>query len=80
MTNDKNIISLELGDGLVEGITLTGMDKDNARISIKTDEKYTFKGADGKEASIKGSDILKSLKAGSEAETAEKVITKAAKR
>ena len=80
MTNDKNIISLEFGDGLVEGITLTGMDKDNARISIKTDEKYTFKGADGKEASIKGSDILKTLKAGSEAEIAEKVITKAAKR
>ncbi|MCR5337547.1 MAG: hypothetical protein K6E75_03220 [Lachnospiraceae bacterium] len=61
MPSDKQILSLEMGGGLVEGITLVGMDSDQAKISVRSDEKYSFIGADGKAKQITGDEIIKAF-------------------
>ena len=61
MPSDNMILSLELDDGLVEGVSLVAIDSDNARISIRSDEKYAYIGADGKEKTLSGDEILKAL-------------------
>ena len=61
MPNDNMILSLELDDGLVEGVTLVAMDSDRAKISIRSDESYSFTSSDGKEKMISGEEIIKAL-------------------
>lgn len=71
MPNEKQILSLELDDGLVEGVSLVGMDSDNAKISLRSDAKYTYTGADGQEKVLTGDQIMKAL---SENKQGEKVV------
>ena len=40
MPSENRILSLELDDGLVEGVSLVGIDSDSAKISIRSDEKF----------------------------------------
>ena len=71
MPNEKQILSLELDDGLVEGVSRVGMDSDNAKISLRSDAKYTYTGADGQEKVLTGDQIMKAL---SENKQGEKVV------
>ena len=80
MPSENRILSLELDDGLVEGVSLVGIDSDSAKISIRSDEKYSFIGADGKEKTLTGDEILKALEGKAKSESAAKAITKAAAR
>ncbi len=61
MPNENQILSLELDDGLVEGVSLVGMDSDSAKISIRSDENYTFTDDKGRERILTGEDIIKSI-------------------
>ncbi|MCR5339262.1 MAG: hypothetical protein K6E75_11980 [Lachnospiraceae bacterium] len=76
MPNDRQVLSLELGDGLVEGITLIGMDSDKAKISIRSDEQYNFAGADGKVKQISGDEIIKAIKKREDAAGVEKKLAR----
>lgn len=80
MPSDNRILSLELDDGLVEGISLVGIDSENAKISIRSDEKYSYIGADGKEKTLTGDDILKALEEKARPKAEAKAETKAAAR
>ena len=80
MPSENRILSLELDDGLVEGVSLVGIDSDSAKISIRSDEKYSFIGSDGKEKTLTGDEILKALEGKAKSESAAKSITKATAR
>ena len=62
MPNDRQILSLELDDGFVEGISLVGIDSDKAKISIRSDKQYCFIGEDGKEKQLSGDEIINAIK------------------
>ncbi len=80
MPSENRILSLELDDGLVEGVSLVGIDSDNAKISIRSDEKYSFIGPDGKEKTLTGDEILKALESKAKGESAAQTIAKTAAR
>ncbi len=80
MPNENMILSLELDDGLVEGVSLVGMDSDNAKISIRSDEKYSYIGPDGKEKTLTGDEILKVLEGKAKDESPAKSQTRAVSR
>ncbi|MBR4760929.1 MAG: hypothetical protein IK078_12390 [Lachnospiraceae bacterium] len=61
MPSSGQILSLELDDGLVEGIDVVKIDSDNAKISIRSDEQYRLVSSDGKEHVITGDEILRAV-------------------
>ena len=61
MPSDKQILSLEIDDGIVEGIDLVKIDSDKASISIRSDEQYCLISADGKQQHITGDEIIKAI-------------------
>lgn len=61
MPNENQILSLELDDGLVEGVSLVGMNSDSAKISIRSDENYTFTDGKGRERTLTGDEIIKAI-------------------
>ena len=76
MPSEKRILSLEIDDGLVEGISLVGMDSENAKVSIRSDEKYSYIGSDGKEKILTGDEILKPLEGNAKGERKDLAATK----
>ncbi len=76
MPSDKQILSLEIDGGLVEGISLVGMDSDHARISIRSDEQYSFIATDGKEKQISGDEIIRALDERKSLETPKKSLAR----
>lgn len=78
MPNEKQILSLELDDGLVEGVSLVGMDSDNAKISLRSDAKYTYTGADGQEKVLTGDQIMKALSDNKQGEKVVQTVTQKA--
>lgn len=80
MPNEKQILSLELDDGVVEGISLVGIDSEKAKISIRSDEEYCLIGVDGKEKQISGDEIIKAVENRAEQESAKKTLTRNAGR
>lgn len=76
MPSEKRILSLEIDDGLVEGISLVGMDSENAKVSIRSDEKYSYIGSDGKEKILTGDEILKALEGKAKGESKDLAATK----
>ncbi len=76
MPSENQVLSLELDDGLVEGVSLIGIDSDNAKISIRSDEKYAYIGADGKEKTLTGDEILKALEGKAKGESVTKTVSK----
>ena len=80
MPNENMILSLELDDGLVEGVSLVGMDNQSAKLSIRSDAKYSFVGLDGKEKTMTGDEILKAIVGKTEGKTAVMAETKGAHR
>ena len=80
MPNENRILSLELDDGLVEGVSLVGINSDSAKISIRSDEKYSYTGADGKEKTLTGDEILKALEGKAKGESTVRSNTKSTAR
>ena len=80
MPSDNRILSLELDDGLVEGISLVGIDSDNAKISIRSDENYSYIGADGIEKTLTGDEIIKAIANKTKSDNMEKTAAKSASR
>ena len=80
MSDEERKLSLELDGGLVEGITLIGMDDEKARVSICSDAEYKYKGADGRTRTISGEDIMKSLEGKGKEQSPERTAAKPAKR
>nr|MCR5338170.1 hypothetical protein [Lachnospiraceae bacterium] len=70
MPSDNQILSMQLNDGIVEGISLVSIDSDTAKISIRSDEKYTFFDGLGKKKELTGDQIIKAIEGKKEAETA----------
>lgn len=80
MSNENMMLSLELDDGIVEGVTLVGMDEEKARVSICSDAEYKVRGADGKTKTLTGEDIMKSIEGRDKAQSAERAVSKPVKR
>ena len=80
MSDEERKLSLELDGGLVEGITLIGMDDEKARVSICSDAEYKYKSADGRTRTISGEDIMKSLEGKGREQSPERSAAKPAKR
>ena len=74
MPNEKQVLSLELEDGLVEGVSLVDIDSDNAKISLRSDASYTYTGANGEEKVLTGDQIIKAL-SGNKQENVSQTIT-----
>ncbi|MCR5338730.1 MAG: hypothetical protein K6E75_09240 [Lachnospiraceae bacterium] len=72
MPSDNQILSMQLDDGIVEGITLVSMDSDTAKVSIRSDEKYTFFDGLGKKKELTGDQIIKAFEGKNEAEATER--------
>ncbi len=75
MPSENRILSLELDDGLVEGVSLLNIDSDNAKISIRSDEKYSYIGADGNEKTLTGDEILKALEGKNKVKAPDKSVS-----
>jgi len=67
MPSGEQITSLELKEGLVEGITLEKMDSETAVVSLKEDEIYRMECMDGSYKEVKGIDIVEELNTKSQA-------------
>lgn len=72
----KGFYHWRIDDGLVEGISLVGMDSENAKVSIRSDEKYSYIGSDGKEKILTGDEILKALEGKAKGESKDLAATK----
>ena len=62
MPSDKGSISVEVDEGLVEGIGIIEFDSRSANISIKIDDNYVLEKPDGSRATITGEEALSKLK------------------
>ena len=80
MPNDDQVLSLELDDGFVEGISLVEIDSKEAKLSIRSDGQYVFIGADGKEKALTGDEIIQAIEGREKKEEARKALTKSAGR
>jgi len=67
MPSGEQITSLELREGLVEGITIEKMDSETAVVSLKEDEVYRMECMDGSYKEVKGADIVEELNTKSQA-------------
>ena len=67
MPSGEMITSLELAEGLVEGVTVERMDSETAVVSLKEDAVYRMEKTDGSYKEVKGADILEEMNAKSEA-------------
>ena len=67
MPSGEMITSLELAEGLVEGVTVEKMDSETAVVSLKEDAVYRMERPDGSYKEMKGSDVLAAMDAKSEA-------------
>ncbi len=62
MLSDKQVTSLELSDGILEGISLSEMDKGEASIRIREDERYHLLDLNGKEHELTGNQVIRAVK------------------
>ncbi len=76
MPSDKQILSLEIEGGLVEGISLVEMDSDKAKISICSDKEYIFLSPDGEEKRLLGDEIITALNENIKEKSHEKTVKK----
>jgi len=67
MPSGEQMTSLELKEGLVEGITVEKMDSETAVVSLKEDEVYRMECMDGSYKEVKGADIVEELNSKSQA-------------
>lgn len=67
MPSGEMITSLELAEGLVEGITVEKMDSETAVVSLKEDAVYRMERPDGSYKELKGTEVLEAMDAKSEA-------------
>ena len=67
MPSGEMITSLELTEGLVEGITVEKMDSETAVVSLKEDAVYRMERPDGSYKEMKGSEVLEAMDVKSEA-------------
>lgn len=67
MPSGEMITSLELAEGLVEGITVEKMDSETAVVSLKEDAVYRMERPDGTHKEMKGIEILEAMDVKSEA-------------
>ena len=67
MPSGEMITSLELAEGLVEGVTVEKMDSETAVVSLKEDAVYRMERPDGSYKEMKGSDVLAAMDTKSEA-------------
>ncbi|MEE0862467.1 MAG: hypothetical protein U0L79_05740 [Lachnospiraceae bacterium] len=66
MPSGEMIISLELAEGLVEGITVEKMDSETAVVSLKEDAVYRMERPDGSYKELKGADVIEEMNVKSE--------------
>lgn len=67
MPSGEMITSLELAEGLIEGVTVEKMDSETAVVSLKEDAVYRMERPDGSYKEMKGSDVLAAMDTKSEA-------------
>ena len=61
MPSGEMITSLELAEGLVEGVTIEKMDSETAVVSLKEDAVYRMERPDGTHKEMKGSEVLEAM-------------------
>jgi len=66
MPSGEMITSLELAEGLVEGITVEKMDSETAVVSLKEDAVYRMERPDGSYKELKGADVIEEMNVKSE--------------
>ena len=76
MTDDEQVMCMELSEGLLKGIMIDSMDSKEAHVFIRGDMQYSVKAPDGKVIKMSGEDIMKSA----EKTAAESVAKVAARR
>ena len=75
MTDDEQVMCMELSEGLLKGIMIDSMDSKEAHVFIRGDMQYSVKAPDGKVIKMSGEDIMKSAE-----KTAAESVAKAATR
>ena len=75
MTDDEQVMCMELSEGLLKGIMIDSMDSKEAHVFIRGDMQYSVKAPDGKVIKMSGEDIMKSAE-----KTAAESVAKAAAR
>lgn len=66
MPSGEMITSLELAEGLVEGITVEKIDSETAVVSLKEDAVYRMERPDGSYKELKGADVIEEMNVKSE--------------
>lgn len=78
MPSGEQVTSLELSEGLVEGITVERMDSEKAIVTVKEDATYRLERPDGSHTALMGTDILSEV-LGKQAESKDRVIARSRK-